>query len=358
MDGEEMKIGSAENGISLLRPLDSKVALVFLLLLAASIAVYCYLVIDGSFTLYTASPVLSVPFLAAGIYSYVINRRFILGIIAIAVVAITYFVIPEGVFFVLYLLVGAQGVSIIAELLQRRLFYPVLRRVELIDSGKRGLLDKVIAFLFCIPKGMDTRDIDIDRGYSRTKVPVRSMVSSMAVMMLVCLFMWMYVFMDTSISVETEGVPIVTFTIIMYLAPFIISWAIYDRVNARIGSGHREFRLYDGFLDGAKKMAVPTIIALAIIVLAEWAGMENIFFALMTVAMVVLMVGASSLMHFSVIELPLVSDIYDKWSSFHPTGVYSGYSQYGKSSMKDDVPGTPRRDPSDSFSTDIRTQRR
>ncbi len=353
-----MKFGPSDDGLSLLRPLDIKVSLAFMVLLLASAIVYIYLVIDGSFTLYTASPVLTVPFLAAGIYSYVINRRIIPGVISIAVLALTYFLIPEGIFFVLYLLLGSEGVAVMAEILQRRMFYPIMRKMELIDSGKRNLTDRAVAFLFCIPPGMDMRDIRIDRDYSRSRIPVKSIVSSMAVSMLLCLFLWMYVFMDTSVSVETEGLPIVTFTIIMYMTMLVVPWTIYDRVNARVGEGHREFRLYDGFLMSAKKTAVPTIIALIIIISAEWAGVENVFFALMTTAMMLLMVGASSLLHFSVSELPLVNDIYDRWAKFHPTGVYSGYSPYAKSSMKDDVPGTPRRNPSESFSTDVRIRNR
>ena len=353
-----MKFGHSDGDLSLLRPLDTKVSLAFMVLIVASVIVYIYLVIDGSFTLYTASPVLTVPFMAAGIYSYVINRRIIPGVIAIALLALTYFLIPDGVFFVLYLILGAEGVAVLAEILQRRMFFPIMRRIELIDSGKRGLTDRVVAFLFCIPPGMDMRDIRIDRDYSRSSIPVKSILSSMAVSMLLCLFLWMYVFMDTSVSVETEGLPIATFTIIMYMTLLVMPWTIYDRVNARVGEGHREFRLYDGFISGAKKASVPAVIALIIIMFAEWAGIENVFFALMTTVMMLLMVGASSLLHFSVSELPLINDIYDRWSKFHPIGVYSGYSPYGKSSMKDDVPGTPRRNPSESFSTDIRIRNR
>ena len=347
-----------KDGMSLMRPLDSKIAIVFLILLAVSIGLYVFLIIDGSFTVFTASPALSIPFLAAGVASYILNRNFIMGVVALAAALISFFLFPDFLFFVLYLLVCTQGVAMMADIFQRKYFYPVLKRVERIDSGKRGIIDRTVAFLFCIPSGLDTRDIMIDTDYSRSKIPMRSIVSSMSVVMLICLFIWMYVFMNPDLSVETEGVPIFTFTIIMYLSLLVIPWTVFDTVNARVGTGHKEFRLYKGFMDNARKAAVPAVIALVIIILAQWTGIENVYFAAMTVAMVAVAVGISSVMHFSVSELPLVSDIAERWEKFHPIGVYSGYSPYGKPSMDDDVPGTPRRNPSDCFSTDIRIRGR
>ena len=357
MDGTEMKTDTAGDGFSLLRPLDTKVILAFIALIIVSVVAYCCLVIGGEFTLYTASPALAIPFLAAGIYSLVIGRRIIPGAIAVIVLALTYFLIPDGIFFVLYVLLGAEGVAVMAEILQRRMFYPVLRRIESIHSGKTGFTDRVIGFLFCIPQGMDTRDITIDRDYLRSKIPVRSIVSPIAVAMLLCLFLWMYVFTESTISVGTEGLPIAVFTLIMYVSLLVVPLTIYERVNARIGPGHSEFRLYDGFLTCAKKATVPTVAALIVVIFPELVSADNILFALMTIAMTAVMVGASALLHFLLLEPALISDICGRWNEFHPIGIYSGYSSE-RPSMDDDVPGTPKRNLSESFSADVRVRNR
>ena len=70
----------------------------------------------------------------------------------------------RSVLFILFLLVGSEGVAQMVEIIQRQTFYSILRSVERVNvKDKMTILDKVIVFFFNVPVDLDTRNLVIDR---------------------------------------------------------------------------------------------------------------------------------------------------------------------------------------------------
>ena len=101
-------------------------------------------------------------------------------------------------------------------------------------------------------------------------------------------------------------------------------------------------------------MFLPIFAALIFLIIAVSSGPDNFYYVAMSLVMIVVMITFTSIMYYTSNEVVVVNDIVDKWGVFHPSSIYSGYSEAGKKSTLDDgVPGTPRRDPSECFIPDI-----
>ncbi len=368
MDGEEMKKPVMEKAvtfnddipaITLLRKTDKQVGLLFLALLVASIVAFFLVAMTEEYTVYTSLPIMAIPFFVIGAIFYIVNRRFIAAAVIIVLSVIAYFLMPESVLFILYLLVCAEGVAIIVEVFQRLAFYEIMARIEKSNiKEKQDIIDKIVVFFFNIPVDLDTRNLKIDENISRNKIPIKDMLNSVLISVLFCMFLWIYMFLNPAVTLHTNGVPIYTFTIILYLSAMVMPWTIFSTVNARIGTDYRDFNLYNGFMETFKKMFLPAFAAVMFLIFALSSGPENFYFILMSLAMIIVMTVFTTLMYFTSNELTLVNDILDKWKDFHPTEIYSSYNSYTKSSMDDDIPGTPRRNPSDCFALQLKNQGR
>jgi len=370
MDGEKMNIPKPQEKkvtfdndvrvIRLLRKPDKMVGLLFLGLLLASMIAYVFLAATEEFTVYTALPVMALPFFVVGVIFYVVNRRFIAAAVIVVLSIIAYLIMPDSVLFILYLLVCAEGVATIVEVFQRLVFYEILSRVERVNvKEKMDIVDNLIVFFFNIPVDLDTRNIKIEANISRNKLPVADMVSCMIISVLFCMFLWIYVVLNPAVSLQTEGVPIYTFTIILYISALVMPWTIFSTVNVRIETDYRSFKLYDGFMETFKRMFLPAFAALVFLFIALYNGLDNLYYIVMSLVMIIVMTIFTSAMYFTSNELSMVNDILDKWNVFHPTEIYSGYdSVRRKTSLSDDIPGTPRRNPSECFALELRTRGR
>ena len=368
MDGEEMKVMKTEEKkvtfdgdvkrINLLRKNDTIVGLLFLGLLAVSFIAFLVLAGTEEFTVYTALPVMALPFFVIGVIFYVVNRRFIAAGVILVLSLIAYIIMPDSVLFILYLLVCAEGVAMVVEVFQRLIFYEILSRIEQVNvKEKMDIIDKIIVFFFNIPVDLDTRNLKIEADLSRNKLPVNDMISCMIISVLFCMFLWIYVVLNPLVTLDTKGVPIYTFTIILYISAAVMPWTVFSTVNARIESDYRSFKLYDGFMETFKRMFLPAFAAVLFLILALYTGPENLFYILMSLVMIIVMTIFTSAMYFTSNELGMVNDILDKWGEFHPTEIYSGFdSVRRKSSYDDDIPGTPRRSPSECFAVDLKSR--
>jgi len=356
MDGEEMKAKdkpklSKPSKVSLIRRSDRTTIVLFIALFIASIVAYWVLMTYYEFTVYTGLPTMAIPFFVIGAVFYVVNRRYYAMMFIAAVSIISFFILPSSVLFILYLLVCAEGVAQMIEVIQRLIFYDIMTSVQNVNVKTRpSLFDRIVVFFFNVPVDLDTRNLTIDMTVSRNKIPWMDMVNSMLLALLFCMFIWIYVFLNPSISIGTTGVPIYTFTIILYLSMIVIPWTIFNTMNARVVTEYRDFSLYSGFMETFKRMFLPIFAALLFLVGALFAGPDQLYYVAMSLAMIVAMTVFTSVMYFTSNEMDVVGDILDRWSEFQPTDIYSSYGKKGeRSSLKDHVPGTPRRDPEDCF---------
>ena len=241
------------------------------------------------------------------------------------------------------------------EIIQRGTFYSIMASIERVNvKDALSLKDKFIVFLFNIPVDIDTRNLKIDKNIIVDKIPWKDMLFSMMLALLFCMFLWIYLFLNPSFDIGLQGVPIHTFTIVLYLSMIVMPWSIFSTLNARIDTEYRAFKIYSGFLGTFARMFLPIFAALIFLIIAVSSGPDNFYYVAMSLVMIVVMITFTSIMYYTSNEVVVVNDIVDKWGVFHPSSIYSGYSEAGKKSTLDDgVPGTPRRDPSECFIPDI-----
>lgn len=351
--------GYEAESYSLLRKLDKITILVFVILFAASVAAYWLMMDRFGFTIYTGLPVMATPFFVIGLAFYVISKRYITAIFIIGLAVVLYFVFPSSVLFLLYLLVCTEGVAQMVEIIQRWMFYGVMETVKHVNIKKKmSIKDRIIVFFFNIPVDIDTRNITIDKDVTRNKLPWRDMFNSMMLALLFCMFLWIYVFLNPNISLETKGVPIYTFTIVLYLSMLVMPWTIFSSLNVRVSTEYRDFKLYSGFLGTFKRMFLPVFAAILFLIVALSSGPDNLYYVGMSLGMIVVMIVFTSVMYYTSNEISVVNDILHRWPSYQPSEMYSRYETKEDVISIDDVPGTPRRDPSDCFLTDLRTRTR
>ena len=341
--------------IDLLSKRDKITLLLFICLFAGSLVALWYLITYQDLTIYSALPTMAIPFFVIGVIFYIIRRRFIAVIAVAAISLVAYLLLPVSVLFIVYLLVCTEGVAQMVEIIQRGTFYSILASIERVNvKDALSLKDKLIVFLFNIPVDIDTRNLKIDKNIIVDKIPWKDMLFSMMLALLFCMFLWIYLFLNPSFDIGLQGVPIYTFTIVLYLSMIVMPWSIFSTLNARIDTEYRAFKIYSGFLGTFARMFLPIFAALIFLIIAVSSGPDNFYYVAMSLVMIVVMITFTSIMYYTSNEVVVVNDIVDKWGVFHPSSIYSGYSEAGKKSTLDDgVPGTPRRDPSECFIPDI-----
>ncbi len=343
----------------LIRKADKRTEILFVGLFLLSIAAYVIMIEMYDFTVYTGLPIMSTPFFIIGLIFYVVNRRYMAVIFILALTVVTLFLLPAAVLFIIYLLVCTEGVAQMVEVIQRRTFYGIIQAVERVNiKSKITLKDRIIVFFFNIPVDLDTRNLKIDTNISRNKLPWRDMLDSIALALLFCMFLWIYVFLNPSFSLGTTGVPIYTFTIILYMSMLVMPWTIFNTLNVRIGTDYRDFKLYKGFLETFKRMFLPIFAALLFLAAAVYSGPDNLYYIGMSLVMIVVMIVFTSVMYYTSNEMVLVNDILDRWPSFHPAAIYSRFDEKETELSTADLPGTPRRDPKECFSLDVKARSR
>ena len=352
---KKIKAIKSENSIHLLSRSDKITAVAFIVMFFISLVAYWFVWHNSDFTMYTALPIMAMPFFVIGIVYYFVSRRFFAALAIVVISSLAYLVSPTSVLFIVYLLVCTEGVAQIVEIIQRFTFYRVLDTIEHVNVKKKmSLFDRGVVFIFNIPVDLDTRNLDIDRNIVRNKLPWKDMFGSILLALLFCIFLWIYMFLNPSFEMGVEGVPIYTFTIVLYLAAGVLPWTIFSSLNVRIGTEYRDFKIYSGFLETFKKMFLPAFAALIFLIGAVSASPENFFYVGVSLVMIIVMILFTSVMYYTINEMAVVNDILDNWDKFHPSTLYSDYSEEKKSSFDDGVPGTPRRNPADCFITDVK----
>ena len=336
-------------GPVLLRETDVRTGYLFLILLLASVVSIVLVVSSTDNSIYGVLPILATPFFVLGIVSYVVSRRWMVIIIALAVAAAAYLVGPEYALFILHLFICSEGVAVTVSIVQRSFFYRILSSVEGMNvKGRLNAFDRVVLFLFNIPPDVDTRRITMDTGIRRKGIPWMDMIRTMAMALVLCAFLWIYMFLDPAFRVQTDGLPVYTLTIILYIAALVMPWTVFSSLDVRITTDYCDFRLFDGLMETMKRMFLPAIVALVFLGVALSVGGYTFYYVLMSLAMIVLIVTVTSLMYYLCSEASVVKDVVSKWKAFHPADIDSGYGdQVGK--VNGEFPGTPKRDPRSCF---------
>ena len=346
-------------GISLVRGADKFIAIAAVVSFVVAFFYVIYQVVWGGSSTYEAIPWLALPFFVCGVLFFIRTRLWALLILAAAaaiVFAVAYFGFLDIpmilIFLALILIVGATGVVALVDAVQRWAFYRVLHRIEYLNvKSKLTPKDKAISFLFNVPENLDTRNITMDYELSRTKIPWKEVLNSILMGMIVGLFIWIYISMNPSfmdLSSETT-VPLLMFTIILYIPVLVLPWSIFRSLNVRVETNYRVFKIYNGIRATLQRMAIPVIAALVLVLVAI--NHSNIYtvayYMGLSAVMIVIVMILVSIFYYWLFEAVTINDIISKWKMFRPIPVFAGLNNEEKMPHKEELPGTPKRDKND-----------
>lgn len=337
--------------ISLMRSIDYRILYLFVFGLVASVAAMVAVMVLLDWSSITALPILAAPLCIIGAVDYVVRKRWLALIVIILLGVAIYLWEPRYVLFFMYLFVCTGGVAKMAEVFQRLIFFRILNIIEFVNlKEKLSLSDRAVTFMFNIPCDLDTRNLDIDLDVKRDNIPWGDMFHTMFLALMVCMFLWMYMVLNPSFTDGQTGLPIYTFTIVLYISLLVLPWNLFRSMNVRIKTEYRDFSVYSGLYETIKRMFVPILAVLVLAALSLASGTFSFMYIGISFVMIAVMVALSSVIYYTGNESQVVRDVKDRWDDFHPTRMYVGYmEEENDSSYDDDVPCTPRRPLSNSL---------
>ena len=341
--------GISGPGITITRESDVRMGYLASVLLIASVLSFCVSVLFFGCDVYVATPILAIPFLATGIISYIIGRRWIILIPAIAMAVVAYLFDPRISLLVIYLLICTGGIVVITGIVQRFLFYRVLSSIVRRDSGNGpGLPDRIVPFVLDIPDCVDVRRLTLDTDVRRNGIPWDDVVRTVVLSLVPCAFLWFFMFLDPAFRSDTEGLHMFALTVILYIAALVMPSTILSTLGVRIGSDIRDHRISDGLVGAVVRVLIPLLVALVFVGVLVSVNGAILYHVLISLVMVAVIITLVSVMYYTRCEASVVRDIVSKWSVFHPADIDSGYGEPSKK-VGNDFPGTPVRDPRSCF---------
>jgi hypothetical protein len=198
--------------------------------------------------------------------------------------------------FLLVLGFGAIGVVIA---LERRYSPKILVRLaNLSDNKKKGLFDRIIAWIFNIPPYLDSSTLRVNYPQGE-RFPWRRFFKAtgweVLFAALVALYISLNPFLLSGVKIESL---FSSLTSIAYLLPLIIlPWFIYAAIDAKITGVTRDFRLYDGIKSKVFQTLglVGTIIVFARFALERNSGMTIL---ILFIGFIVILLIVSTLFNF------------------------------------------------------------
>lgn len=338
--------------VKLLTPFDKILLTVFLLSFVVAI-VGMQLIRMSGLSIFVSAISASAPLAFVGItYCLMYRKHGILILLSVLVLALLFLSFDiNWIVAIVMIVTGLTGVLALVNVLQKAIFYPVVASIEYLNvKRKLSLRDRLISFLFSISGDIDTRNIDIDSNVNRASVPWSEVASTLRLSFLAGLFIWIYISMNPSwMSFDSfSNVPVYLFSLMLYIPLIVMPFSVFLSLNVRINTKYRDFLIYDGVKMTLYKMVVPVFAAFVYILLAvNDNGFEDVgYFILLSIVFNLLINILACIIFYRWFEGDVVNEIRSKWSTFHPVSMTMVIDDE-KPIVKENVPGTPRRDLSD-----------
>ena len=342
--GAETRIPGADG--KLVSPEDAVAVMSAAALLIVSVVIAVCLSVFSGYGFCRVFPVTAVPFMAVGVFDIIRDRRYVILCVVVAVSAAFCFVDPYLTLIWLVFTVCAEGVAYLSSVVQRMLFFRVYRRAELYGIKKKpAMSDRVIGFVFGLSGSMDTTRLTADPHIHRNRIPWSDIFGTTMLALFVSMFVWIVV----ALTHAFDGMSMEVFLAVSVMAVFAVMsalpWVVVRSVDARIGPDEDSFRLYDGLSGTVARMAVPTVLVLAISIVTYGIRIDVFGAVAMSIAAVLAVSAVSSMVYYSRYESGLVNGIASYWSDYRPGDVPKESGGRHLPSLDDGVPGTPERDP-------------
>ena len=336
-----------KGGADTLLDRDGRIRVVILavsILVSVILAVVLPSVVDG-IDFYESSAAIAAPFVVLGIWDMLVRGRWIpLGISAVVSVVLYLLDWRFGAVSAM-LLMGSVGVASAVDLASRRFALTVLESVE---HGRTRpaptVMDRVMLFLFDVPPGLDARNMRMNRTIVRDRAPLGQALMSMIPALVLMTFLWMFVTANVGFRSDVGDNSMLAVAVSMYIAAAsLLSFSIAT-MDVRIEHAGATFRLFDGLIGTAKRMAVPALLALVILLYAADPGWNAVSLIVISAVFCVALMLLSLAVRIMSDEATFVEDVSKGWSAGHPVDFYAGFDgRDGRHPLNDGVPGTPVR---------------
>lgn len=296
-------------------------------------------------TIYDIFPVMALPFAALGVIDYLLQKRWLILIIAAVVCVVLYVAYVPAGYLALFVLVCSRGVAVMAAVVQRRLLAWLVGSVERSQTRSRGFTGRMLSLLFGIPPNIDARAVRMDGAVSRKGMPWNELLDTLILALVPSLVLWICMFTVVAYHFSIAEAFNTAMTFSVYFAAVSIPWIVLRALNVRVGSEGGGFSLYHGLVGTAKRMCVPLVVVFVIVALMLYSDIDTFGYIVASAAVTVVVVAVSSAMYYLDFEHGVVRWVGSERDSFLPeeNAVSAGRRR------SDDVPGTPVREADSCF---------
>ena len=311
-------------------------AILFLIAAVASLAIAG---ISDAYDSYDVFPLLSLPFVALGVLSFIVGRRWIALAVAAVACLVIFLLSPTWGYIALYTLVCTRGIAQFSASLQRRLIGPTVETVmcSSIRPEKRPI-DRLAQFVFRISGNVDTRVMSMESSIRRDALPWDEFLGVLRMALVPCLMMWTVMFTLLAYHMPLNQAYVAAFTVCIYAVALAMPWVILRTLDVRAGSERGGVRLYDGVLDNATAMAIPLFLVLLMVAVNMYTGYETVVYIIVSMVVTILFAVIAYVAYYFDLERDVVAHIARERYRFLPEDGGSSGAR-----PDDGIPGTPER---------------
>ncbi|MFA6952515.1 MAG: hypothetical protein WCQ23_05590 [Candidatus Methanomethylophilaceae archaeon] len=338
-------------GLSLMRQSDKLTAIVAAVSALVALGVIIWQLIDGH-PVHEVFPYVTIPLVACGALFFLRRKYWVLVIIAVLLAAMYLLGVSELIFYLGFLVaLGVPGSISIASIISRWVFYRALHAVECVSMPKKARLkERALAFIFDLPKGLDTRDLMSNWKMRRSGIPWKDVLGNVTLALMVGIILWICITLDRgSLSdLPADTAVLYILSIIAFIPLFVLPLILFRSLDVRITADNCDVPLFGGIMSTMVRTFLP--LAVVLLIALATVGSSDILWVLAGVLISAVMIAAvmlySSVLYYGLSEPSLINDVNQKWRSFHPVSMMSTVNENEGSRLKD-VPGTPVRDRSE-----------
>ena len=313
----------------------------FLALLLASVVAAVAVAAFTDHSSFEVFPVLTLPFTAVGLLSYLYRRQWIPFIIVAVICIVLYVLHPIAGMVAVFLLVCTRGVAVMTSIVQKRTFPTVVDIVGRSGlTGKRSVPEHLAQFVFGIPSNIDTRVIRVESSVRRKGLPWSDFIGTLRIALVPCLLMWAGLFTLLIFHFSVGEAYTSVFTIVVYIAMFSLPWLILRSLDVRVGTEGGGMPVYEGLLGTCTRMSVALFVMLIVSAAALYTGVQTFWYIVATAAMTVGVVGVSAAFYLLEYERETVDSVL---SDEMVRGCVVERKSGAGEGPEDDIPGTPGR---------------
>ena len=315
-----------------------------LIAIAATVAVAAF----TSHGTHEALPILTLPFSVTGFLSYLYRRQWLLFVFSLAVCAVLYVLYPAAGIVAVFLLACTRGIALVASILQKRLFVPVMGSIERSGIGSgRMFSNRLAQSFFGIPPNVDTRVLRVERTVRRKGMPWPEIVDTMVMALAPSLLVWTALFAIWSFHITVVDAYTAVLTLSVLITMLVMPWLVLRSLNVRVGTEGGGMSVYKGLLGTSAHAAAALALLCVVVAFYLYTGVDTLGYILASAAMTAAVVTLSSWFYFLEYECGVVEFLTTDGSA----SIYmEGGQAASRNRLDDGIPGTPGRDGSSASS--------